>query len=102
MDDDCNSLVYGALTNRSAGELASFKESRFDRVVRGEDLLTLLLGVADGEIQEGVDGVRGIDLDVDDENHEDEHNKDDYGVNVTGQEGSLESTGGCVENHTPD
>ena len=63
--------------------------------------MTFLLAVADGGVQEFVDLVTGVELDVYKENHGDQDGEDDNRVNVTGQEGSLETTRGGVQDDTP-
>lgn len=57
--------------------------------------------VVDGLVQEFVDGVTGVDLDVDEEDHCNQHSKNNDSVDVTGQESSLKTSRGGVKNHTP-
>ena len=52
-------------------------------------------------IQVCVDLVTGVDLDVDNENHDNQNREDNNSVDVTGQEGCLETTTGGVQDNTP-
>mmetsp|Transcript_25840 Transcript_25840/g.55263 ORF Transcript_25840/g.55263 Transcript_25840/m.55263 type:complete len:270 (+) Transcript_25840:2380-3189(+) len=76
-------------------------EGTFNGVLGGVDLLTFLFGVGDCGIEKVEDLIGRVHLDVDNENHEDQHAEDDDGVYVTGQEGCLKSTRGSVQNNTP-
>ena len=51
--------------------------------------------------QKLVNGVTGIDLDVNDENHGNQNGENDDRVDVTGQKGRLKTTRGSVQNDTP-
>lgn len=82
----------------TAGVLAGLEERD---TVLGENGLALFLGEADGLVEEIVDLVTRVDLDVNEEDHCDQNGEDDNRVDVTGQESSLETTGGSVENDTP-
>ena len=78
-----------------------FKERSFHSVVDRVNLSTLFSRVGDSQVQESVDGVRGVDLDIHNEDHHDEYCKDNDSVDVTGQESSLKTTGSSVQDNTP-
>lgn len=87
--------------NWTASVLGVIVESGFDGISSRVNLLALVLGVIDSFFEEVEDLVRGVNLDVDNEDHEDQNGEDNDGVDVTGQESSLETSRGGVQNDTP-
>ena len=87
--------------NRSASISSSLVESTFNSCIGGENDLAFFLRIADSLVKEVVDQVRGVNLDVDNENHENQNGKDDDSVNVTGQESSLKTSRRSVQDDTP-
>mmetsp|Transcript_30218 Transcript_30218/g.72522 ORF Transcript_30218/g.72522 Transcript_30218/m.72522 type:complete len:654 (+) Transcript_30218:319-2280(+) len=79
--------------NGTASKLASF--------VSSVDRSTLFRGVTDSLVQKVVNGIRGVSLDVDNKDHCNQDTKDDDSVDVRGQESSLKTTRGSVQDHTP-
>ena len=61
----------------------------------------MLFGVRDGPVEEVVDLIGRVRLDVDDKDHGNEDGEDDDSVEVTGDEGSLETAGTGVKDDTP-
>jgi len=87
--------------DRTASVRALFVESLSSIVVE-VDSFALLLGEGGGLVKESVNLVTGIELDVHEENHRDQDGKDNNGVDVTGQESSLETTRCRVEGRAHD
>ena len=91
--------------NGTAGILVGVEEGGLGTgVIEGVgrvDLLALLGGVRNGPVEEGVDLIGRVRLDVDNHDHGHEDGEDDDSVEVTGDEGSLETAGTGVENDTP-
>lgn len=86
--------------DRSASVLALLVESNVSHRI-GENGFALSLVERGSLVEEGVDLVTGVKLDVDKEDHRDQHGKNDDGVNVTRQERSLKTSRGSVEDNTP-
>ena len=86
--------------DRTTCVLSGFKEG-FVLAGVEEESFAEFGAVADGIFQKVIDVVGGVDLDVDEEDHGNQHSKDNDSVDVRGQESSLETTGGSVQNDTP-
>lgn len=88
-------------TDGTTSVLASFVEGICGVTIGREDFFTFLFRVGDSVIQEPVDGIRRVNLDVNVEDHCDEHGKDNDGVDVRRQESGLKTSRGSVEDNTP-
>jgi hypothetical protein len=98
--DHCQVRTGIVSSDRTTGVLAFLEESNVSERV-GENVLALLVRVRGRRVKEIVDLVARVELDINEENHGDQNGKNDDGVNVTGQESSLETSRSGVENNSP-
>jgi hypothetical protein len=98
--DHCQVRTGIVSSDWTTGVLAFLEESNVRERVR-ENILALLIRVRGRRVKEIVDLVARVELDVHEENHGDQNGKNDDGVNVTGQESSLETSRSGVENDSP-
>ena len=87
--------------NCTTGIDTLFEEGTFDGTIVREDDLAFLFRVGDSLVKEVVDLIGRVHLNVHDEDHGNQNGEDDDSVNVTCQEGCLQSTGGSVQDNTP-
>ena len=81
--------------------ISRVEETVLYSTVSGVEGHALLGSVANSIVQEGVDLIGGVNLDVNESDHGNEHSEDDHGVQIRRHESSLESTGGGVKNNSP-
>ncbi len=98
--DHCQVRTGVVSSDRTTGVLAFFEESDVREGV-GVNKLALLIGVRGCCVEELVDLVARVELDIYEENHGDQNGKNDHGVNVTSQKGSLKTSRSGVEDDSP-